>query len=707
MSVVLPIQPDSRYRLYTAALGQVQFAIPFPFQQNEDISLFTRQGNSWVLVDPALYQIAGAGEPGGGTLTFLSPRLAGDRILVLGEAILDRLSSIVSDGRFSSNLTDSEFDRNRIIQQEQERDIGRAVKVGFGQATQDMPDPAPGNVLGWDDDGRLENKPTVGQSVEAAEDAADRAEAAAAEVQGIIDLGVKADLVRGNVAVGSQYGALTGGALNTHNVAVGVGALVAMTDFAEFTAIGDHALNSQTGGNGGTAVGTNTLRNDVTGMFNTGVGSNAGKAIKNGNGNTALGHGAMGQDDFAPAFATGSFTTALGGWSFQELTTGGGNTGCGMNTGVNITTGQQNAFFGLAAGAGGDAPPPSSAGNSASYNTGMGAFALQANKADGLVAIGFSSMKANLTGTMCTAIGYNTLSVQTAAVGNTVVGYNAGALNTTGGSNTHVGRLAGNKTTTGSNNTSVGDQSLVNSTTASDNTAIGAGALFTSTTGFSNTAVGRSAATALTTGSRNTVFGALAANSITTGSQNTALGAEALNGTNFDNSTGVGYQAVVTGSNQVQIGNSATTAYVYGTVQNRSDVRDKADIRDTEFGLDFIMKLRPVDFRWDLREDYFEVLEDGTRVRHERDGTRKRSRYHHGFIAQEISPEFGGLQDHSINGGDDVLSLGYDEFVGPIVKGMQQLVTRLSDELEARDVQISELQKLVADLSARLPPTGG
>lgn len=34
--------------------------------------------------------------------------------------------------------------------------------------------------------------------------------------------------------------------------------------------------------------------------------------------------------------------------------------------------------------------------------------------------------------------------------------------------------------------------------------------------------------------------------------------------------------------------------------------RDKTDIRNTELGIEFIMGLRPVDGRWDMREDYYE-----------------------------------------------------------------------------------------------------
>src|SRR3546814_5297739 len=82
-----------------------------------------------------------------------------------------------------------------------------------------------------------------------------------------------------------------------------------------------------------------------------------------------------------------------------------------------------------------------------------------------------------------------------------------------------------------------------------------------------------------------------------TGSSNSALCTNAGRPatSTYDNWTCLGANSVVTGANQVQLGDSATTSYVYGTVQNRSDARDKADIRDTQLGLDFIKALRPVD----------------------------------------------------------------------------------------------------------------
>jgi hypothetical protein len=171
----------------------------------------------------------------------------------------------------------------------------------------------------------------------------------------------------------------------------------------------------------------------------------------------------------------------------------------------------------------------------------------------------------------------------------------------------------------------------------------------------------------------------------------------------------------------VQLGNSETTTYVYGSVANRSDARDKADVRDTQLGLQFIMGLRPVDYKWDYREDYrperpAEPAQDATdeeKAAHKqalddwivackpenivKDGSKTRIRYHHGVIAQEVKTlidaqgvDFGGYQDHTANGGEDVLTLGYLEFIAPIIKAIQEqqaIIKTLSDRIAALEAK--------------------
>lgn len=198
-------------------------------------------------------------------------------------------------------------------------------------------------------------------------------------------------------------------------------------------------------------------------------------------------------------------------------------------------------------------------------------------------------------------------------------------------------------------------------------------------TGANNTAVGSRAGFNMTTGQQNTFLGFNAGRALSTGGGLTTS----------SNCTVLGYNAAPSADNQVQLGDSRTTTYVYGTVQNRSDIRDKADVRDTALGLDFINALRPVDYRWDMREDYIERDEDGNVVAvHERDGSKKRERYHHGVIAQELPAEFGGLQDHALAGGDDVMSVGYDEFIAPLIKSVQELTAEVANlKVEIADLR--------------------
>ena len=153
-------------------------------------------------------------------------------------------------------------------------------------------------------------------------------------------------------------------------------------------------------------------------------------------------------------------------------------------------------------------------------------------------------------------------------------------------------------------NEAFGVNALQSNTTGVSNTASGVSALLSNTTGSYNTASGQNALRSNTTGVSNTASGMSALSSNTTGYNNTASGVSALNSnTTFANISGFGYNSAVTGSDQVQLGDAATTTYVYGTVANRSDLRDKADITDTALGLTFINALRPVDYRWDMRED--------------------------------------------------------------------------------------------------------
>jgi len=323
---------------------------------------------------------------------------------------------------------------------------------------------------------------------------------------------------------------------------------------------------------------------------------------------------------------------------------------------------------------------------------------------------GINIGKANNYGS--TAVGDMALNVNTVnGNDNTAVGWSVLSLNTVGGFNTAIGSNA-MRFATGVNvinNVALGGGALKN-TTGRDNIAIGVGSLQDNSGGISNTSIGVFSMERNISGNYNTALGRASLYLNQSGSYNTAIGHEALSqGTAYSYVSCLGYNAQVTGSSQIQLGSGTTTCYTNGVVQNRSDERDKADIRDTILGLDFINQLRPVDYKWDMREDYksempsllgldateeekadYKILMDEwlesvkiDNLTH--DGTNKRTRYHHGLIAQEVQEvieasgvDFGGFQDHKVAGGQDVLSIGYSELIAPMIKAIQELTARIN-----------------------------
>lgn len=464
-----------------------------------------------------------------------------------------------------------------------------------------------------------------------------------------------------NTFVGLEAGNFTMGSTAT-NVAHG----------SYNVAVGYRALLFNTTGESNVAVGYRALQDNTTGDYNIGIGRRANHENITGSSNVAVGHGSLftntaGSSNIAIGYqslyslTTANTNVAVGHASQYSLTTGSNNTAIGDNAARNNTTGIQNVSVGAGC----------MFNNTGSQNVSMGYQSLYANTGARNVASGQQAFRFNTSGNDGVAAGYRALYNNTTGSNNVALGSQALFTNTTAAQGVAVGYQA-LYTNNGAANTAAGYTALKANTSGANGTAVGAGALALSTTGDSNTGIGSNALGSNTTGSTNTAVGTDALDLL-----QSAAAAQTL-----VNCSGLGYQAAVSGDNQVQLGNSATTTYVYGTVQNRSDERDKADIRDTELGIDFIMKLRPVDYKWDMREDY------PGRVR---DGTKKRNRYHHGFIAQEVQAlgEFGGLQDHSINGGCDVMSLGYDEFIAPLIKAVQQQ----QQVIEALTSRLEQLEK--------------
>jgi hypothetical protein len=386
--------------------------------------------------------------------------------------------------------------------------------------------------------------------------------------------------------------------------------------------------------------------------------------------------------------STTSPSTAFGYRALLSLTTGVRNTAIGYQSLMALTTGTNNTAIGNSALA---------ATTTGVFNTAVGTNALTLNTIGTQnTAIGSSSLAANTTGGFNTAVGYLSLTANTTGQDNAAVGTGALQSNTTGVQNTGIGSGSLSANTVGTNNTAIGYRSLAANTTGIQNTAVANSALAANTGGIQNTAVGDSALAANTIGTSGTAIGSSALVSNTTGTNNTAVGAASLNtNTTGSNNTGIGFNAIsttATSGNQITLGNSSVTILraQVTIITALSDARDKRDINNLPDMLALIRAVKPVTFRWDMRERYA-TKDDAGQILRDENGCPIYDGVSDGTLADEhetlgvISQDLKALQE-SFN--MPYLNLVHDEnpnrleatpghLLLPAIKAIQELADRV------------------------------
>lgn len=308
--------------------------------------------------------------------------------------------------------------------------------------------------------------------------------------------------------------------------------------------------------------------------------------------------------------------------------------------------------------------------------------------------------------------GWNNLISVTTAYNTTSFGSAAGRGLTTGIGNSFFGSNAGLYITTGSNNTVVGNGAMLYGGIGGANTAIGDGALQTCSTGYENTAVGRSAGAGIYNGVYNTCVGGYSLSSavrgihnvavgyyslysltiaqsniavgsysgagITTGNNNTLIGGGAGYANNNANKLTTGTNNIIIGldslsssgtvSNEVTLGNSSNTSYrMYAASwTNVSDMRDKTDFSPLTLGLDFINKLEPKRFTWNMRDGGKVGLQD------------------FGFIAQQVKEVEDTVEDNNwlklVNTDNpDQWMIGQSKLIPILVNAIKELTARVKE----------------------------
>tara|TARA_R110002096_G_scaffold384253_1_gene578172 strand:- start:144 stop:1658 length:1515 start_codon:yes stop_codon:yes gene_type:complete len=351
------------------------------------------------------------------------------------------------------------------------------------------------------------------------------------------------------------------------------------------------------------------------------------------------------------AITTGQRNVILGSNAATSLTTSLQNVIIGHSAGINMTTGSnlgRNVLIG------------DSSGNS--LTTGYGH-----------VIIGYRAGE-SISGTnQDVVIGYEAART-TAGTAGVIIGYRAMYQSSGGQRSTVIGNRS-LYSTTGSfaEHTAFGYNTLYSQTTGRLNTAIGYQALYSGTVFIDNTAVGYKAGVNVS-GSGNTLIGANCGINLTSGSNNTCIGNDSAA------SSGVA-------NNEFTLGNSSisTLRCAVTSITSLSDERDKAEIKDLTYGLDFIDSLQPREFVWNNRpeikleqvldENNNEVFDENQEVVYEEVQfySSNKGKKDFGFVAQEIQE----LDDDTLrlvyDSNPDKLEISYGKLVPILVKAIQEL----------------------------------
>lgn len=325
-----------------------------------------------------------------------------------------------------------------------------------------------------------------------------------------------------------------------------------------------------------------------------------------------------------------------------------------------------------------------------SLTVGKGTASVATNTAvgvDGLLAIttgsnntvvGYQAGKAITNGVKNVIVGASAGDVLTGS-SNTIVGYNAMPLATSTSSNVVIGHdLMSAFVTGGSGNTVIGEGCFISATSGNYNVAIGQTCLESMTDASYNVAIGNNAGTGTGGGANNTYIGNLVRSS--SGADVLNIGSSTGNaGATYNNVTNIGKGAAASStsaSNTITLGNADITALrcQVTSITSLSDQRDKKDIEKLEVGLDFVNKLKPVSFKWNMRpklDDEGNVVASG-----------KVNVPDIGFIAQDLvkAEDDLGLADYlqlSYRDNPEALEVSQGRLIPILVKAIQDLSAKI------------------------------
>ena len=518
---------------------------------------------------------------------------------------------------------------------------------------------------------------------------------------------------------------MTGTSGETSNTAVGKSAGSSITTGKSNTFIGGSAGNNTDDGNYNTAVGVRAL-NSNCGNNNIAMGWRAGKSYTVDSG-TFIG------TESGNYITTGTNNTAVGFQSIKGADSYTVTTGRITSGSPTVTCGSSAIYLGDKVSAADGSIPSNTyvktvnnteGSNVTSFTLGdaqNGGTDVNATSGDGGSDIVLTFDPA-LTGANNTSVGAlagkgmrdnsndNTLLGRRAGYAmlsrcndNTIIGKEAGYAITHASDNTCVGSTAGYSITTGSTNTFIGMHSAYDLTTGTMNVAVGTYALGDCITSNSNVAVGDNAGR-LCTSAQNVFIGKGAGNAIVGGADNVMIGMGSDGGSSNDKQIAIGLTAICAADEAITIGtnitNSTTRTVMFGdgggnmksddwdssgaaTWTRTSDKRKKRNIKDSDLGLEFINKLRPVSFQWKPQNEVPKEWQQYSET-----NSWNIDNIHHGFIAQEVKEVLDEYNAPDSVAGwnqddDGMQRLGETKLITPLIKAVQELSAQV-EELKSK-----------------------
>ncbi|MFT4611683.1 MAG: hypothetical protein ACI8QQ_001045 [Psychroserpens sp.] len=528
----------------------------------------------------------------------------------------------------------------------------------------------------------------------------------------------------GNVANG--YMALARNISGRGNVANGYVALLRNTSGEYNTATGSQSLSFNDTGDHNVANGYNSLTFNNTGNNNVGVGSGTLYGNSSGNNNIGIGFeslywSASGSNNIAIGSeamylnGTGSNNIAIGSEAMYLNGTGTNNIATGFQSLYSNETGAYNIAFG-------DLSLYSN--ETGNYNVASGFAALNSNTIGSYnIASGYQSLYSNETGTNNIATGYQSLYRNTTGNYNVAIGDNALRNNVSGGNNVVLGRSAGynelgsNKLYIENSDSSTpliygefdNDLLRINGTLEINNAY-----QFPTTDGAINQVMQTDGAGNLTWQERSLPWidsgTDVSYDNVSVDNNLISINNQRINGTatslRFGSISGT-YIGVFTNSTELGVVNNGVATlgsnafrwdeiWSVNALNTTSDKRLKKEINTINYGLESLLKLKPVSYKWKtgkqdtklgfLAQDVEQVIPEV--VSHKTISQEEKKQYH--------------LEGRTLPS-DDLYAMTYSELIPVLVKAIQeqnQEIKVLKTELEKKNITIEKRLKALENKSS-------